>query len=400
MKAAACLLSLAIVTEAALLKDPVAYPYFDVRFSDGHIGTKAAHRTLQYPPEDEYKYRLIHDGREKYLCAIPNVTDSYHHEKRQKERLLTGDERAAVQAKAQAKAAAAAQRAWKLLKKLDGLCLYRLAGWWTYQFCIGKSVEQFHAAPFQPGVPVYPPRPDVEHASFTLGARPAKSAKGRPIAKAKLQGSAKSLSVFYEGGSYCPLTRSPRRTEVRFQCCHSDSEHIASVKEVSTCEYLLIVHTARLCNDEAFMEESAKPNEEIICTLISDAPAELAAKKQRKRQELAVDDLGDYVGFFASITGKDPGTNARPTDPAEATEDIALAAEKALSPTEEAADDKPESNDEPQPTGLPDDNTGAAPEKYEAASTPTAIVQQSKTDTDETQPAKPSLKPVPSHIDL
>ena len=55
------------------------------------------------------------------------------------------------------------------------------------------------------------------------------------------------------GGTWCELIKKNRRIEVQFQCDPSGGDRVAWIKETSTCSYLMVIHTPKLCNDMAFV---------------------------------------------------------------------------------------------------------------------------------------------------
>lgn len=55
------------------------------------------------------------------------------------------------------------------------------------------------------------------------------------------------------GGTWCELIHKNRRIEIQFQCDPSGGDRIAWVKETSTCNYQMVIHTPKLCNDLAFL---------------------------------------------------------------------------------------------------------------------------------------------------
>ena len=55
------------------------------------------------------------------------------------------------------------------------------------------------------------------------------------------------------GGTWCELIKKNRRIEVQFQCDPSGGDRVAWIKETSTCSYLIVIHTPKLCNDLAFV---------------------------------------------------------------------------------------------------------------------------------------------------
>jgi len=129
---------------------------------------------------------------------------------------------------------------WELLAPMREYCLYRPTGWWTYELCYGTHVKQFHddAERKQPRV------------EFLLGVPPA-AADGVDVAPPHTEATDAHGNRYYSerylDGTVCDLTSEPRKTEIRFTCDATKAEHIAVLKETSTCQYLLVVQTPRLC---------------------------------------------------------------------------------------------------------------------------------------------------------
>jgi hypothetical protein len=90
------------------------------------------------------------------------------------------------------------------------------------------------------------------------------------------------------GGTWCDLIHKNRRIEIQFQCDPSGGDRIAWVKETSTCSYLMVVHTPKLCNDLAFLPvkrvgEGEGVNE-IVCQKV-EAPEIGERRKEQEQQE-------------------------------------------------------------------------------------------------------------------
>jgi len=62
----------------------------------------------------------------------------------------------------------------------------------------------------------------------------------------------------WDGGSICDMTGKPRSVEVQFHCSTLGSDHIALLRETSICEYLLVIHTPRLCSEPLFLDGGAR----------------------------------------------------------------------------------------------------------------------------------------------
>jgi protein OS-9 len=69
-----------------------------------------------------------------------------------------------------------------------------------------------------------------------------------------------------KSGTLCDLTMRPREIEIQYHClATSTSDRIAWIKEVTTCSYLMVVNTPRLCTDVAFQPQPPAESHEILC---------------------------------------------------------------------------------------------------------------------------------------
>jgi hypothetical protein len=55
------------------------------------------------------------------------------------------------------------------------------------------------------------------------------------------------------GGNWCDLIKRNRQIEVQFQCDPNGGDRIEWIKETTTCSYLMVIHTPKLCHDLAFV---------------------------------------------------------------------------------------------------------------------------------------------------
>lgn len=213
-----------------------------------------------------------------YLCAIPSVPPPSTNS--------TNQARAASEETAEL--ARATDRGYDLLRSMSGSCLYFISGWWSYSFCYNTHVKQFHQLPPGKGTPIFPPVEDPSTPSYVLGKfgevrnrfedvdgvdagrdaglPPQEGEEGMTTEiQAKGTSSSRYLSQKLSGGTTCDLTGSPRRVEIQFHCHPQSVDRIGWIKEVLTCSYLMIVYTARLCNDVAFLPPREERAEGIIC---------------------------------------------------------------------------------------------------------------------------------------
>lgn len=236
---------------------------------------------------------MLLDGR-PHLCRIPYVPpDSSDNS--------TASESA--QAEQQQDLVRASDHGWKLLSDMQGTCLYYLAGWWVYSFCYNDGVNQFHPLPPNRGFPPYPPTPDPATENFRLGSFKKEQSESKEIAQNEATQSSASLPSSTDisthlqtrgesnflvqklgGGTVCDLTGEPRQIEVQYHCNPNFGDRINMIKETSTCAYLMVIHTPRLCNEVAFLPpQTDKPNL-ITCQEIVTKDEEADWKKGKAAQ--------------------------------------------------------------------------------------------------------------------
>ncbi|KAB8304241.1 hypothetical protein EYC80_003658 [Monilinia laxa] len=287
--------------------DLFAFPQYEVVFSDSFLSDKEAdfiinhpsspirdipqlsdtksiqssqHPIQENPTEHEtepfkHTHELMWLHGEAHLCTIPTVSLPPRNETSEAE----------ARAAEQKELARATDRGWELLEALEGNCLYFVSGWWSYSFCYNNEITQFHQLPAQPGKPQHPPQPDPSAKEFVLGkaktspkskskedewgnqieAHPAPRSGNQPKTELQVKGDTRYLVQKMEGGTICDLTGKPRQVEVQFHCNPHVTDRIGYIKEMTTCSYLMVVYTPRLCNDVAFMPPKADKANSIIC---------------------------------------------------------------------------------------------------------------------------------------
>ncbi|KAJ3075468.1 Protein OS-9, partial [Quaeritorhiza haematococci] len=245
---------------------------------------------------------------ETYLCRLPAKKEAHPQEN-------TGLQ--STSGEAQQKDL---RRAIALLEPMRKSCLYHISGWWTYEFCYKKHIRQFHPLTEQEmaQIPANSIMQQQEKMNFFLGkhmditpppkyssSSSSKSSKndggGAGAAAASTKdvsapaagsgGSGKDVVVKYGGtelveiedghddshvrrylrqkwggGSWCDVTGQPRTTEVQYHCSPSHEEHIALIKETSTCNYKVVIHTPHLCRDPAFVPRNQDEAQKIVCS--------------------------------------------------------------------------------------------------------------------------------------
>jgi protein OS-9 len=274
--------------------------------------------------EDIAGYEYMNSGGKRYLCGIPRVLDEEdeppsNSTKEERDKELTR----------------ATERGWQLLKGMEGTCIYFVSGWWSYSFCFNEGVKQFHQLSPGSNVPAYPPVEDKTVASYMLGRvdtaqrklEGKKNDKSKPSAerelampKMQIKGDTSYLVQELKGGTECDLTGKDRRIEIQvrimsvvlarlsltagqFHCEQSTGDRITVIKEIATCQYLMVISTPRLCNDLAFAPPDQKFPNQIVCTRVMPAASipsyiaekEAEADKQAEKQELFADKMLDKL---------------------------------------------------------------------------------------------------------
>lgn len=189
----------------------------------GHVAIKDPNvydSTKAWKKDDtKYEYEEMTLDDQRYLCKLPIVDiatgrpDANQTQSKQEE---------------EKELARANDRGWELLQGMQGNCVYFWSGWWSYRYCYGQGVKQFHQLPPSQGVPAYPPVEDPGVLGFTLGAveepapetekalaetKPGQASKA--LGKLETRGDTRYLVQRLGGGTVCDLTGKERRIEVQ-----------------------------------------------------------------------------------------------------------------------------------------------------------------------------------------
>ncbi|KAL8641597.1 MAG: hypothetical protein Q9228_001619, partial [Teloschistes exilis] len=249
-------------------------------------------------PPSSYESMIL-QGR-PYLCQIPNVTIASQND----------TVKAKDKAEEAAEVARATDRGWELLKEMEGNCMYFISGWWSYSFCYNTDVKQFHQLPPGKGAPIFPPMEDPSTPSYVLGKflKNQRAASDRklnpridppkdtppltsppnhktPTTQLRAKGDLRYLVQTLSGGTTCDLTGRDRKIEVQFHCHPQSADRIGWIKEVSTCSYLMVIYTPRLCNDIAFLPPRENKAAPITCQEILASPSDIPEWRARKQKE-------------------------------------------------------------------------------------------------------------------
>ncbi|KAL8753966.1 MAG: hypothetical protein Q9199_004660, partial [Rusavskia elegans] len=259
------------------------------------------------PSESPNSYESMKLNGRSYLCAIPTVSTAPDND----------TIKAKDKAEKPAELARATDRGWELLKEMEGNCMYFISGWWSYSFCYNTDVKQFHQLPPGKGAPMYPPMQDPSTPAYILGrfeqnhhppsdsqnnnrkpnpridasknenspTSPSSHRTTPSTTQLRAKGDLRYLVQTLSGGTTCDLTGRPRKIEVQFHCHPQSADRIGWIKEVSTCSYLMVIYTPRLCNDVAFLPPRENKAAPITCQEILASTSDIPEWRQRKQND-------------------------------------------------------------------------------------------------------------------
>ncbi|CAM9938034.1 unnamed protein product, partial [Bubo scandiacus] len=134
-------------------------------------------------------------------------------------------------------------------------CLVKTKDWWTYEFCYGKHIQQYHVE-----------ESEIKGDVLFLGYYQSAFDWDDETAKASKQHRLKRYhSQNYVNGSRCDLTGRAREAEVRFLCEEGAGDYIARVDEPQSCSYVLTVHTTRICHHPFLRPPAGAAPQPILC---------------------------------------------------------------------------------------------------------------------------------------
>nr|XP_045008641.1 protein OS-9 isoform X2 [Jaculus jaculus] len=140
----------------------------------------------------------------------------------------------------------------------DAPCLLKTKDWWTYEFCYGRHIQQYHMEDSE-----------IKGDILYLGYYQSAFDWDDETAKASKQHRMKRYhSQTYGNGSKCDLNGRPREAEVRFLCDESagiSGDYIDRVDEPLSCSYVLTIRTPRLCPHPLLRPPTSAAPQAILC---------------------------------------------------------------------------------------------------------------------------------------
>lgn len=218
-----------------------------------------------YGMGEENKVEIMRFRDQAFFCTLPDLT--------------AVDEANQIDRWGETELAAARQTGIQLLSPLSRVCLYHVKGWWTYSFCYGKEIRQFHVdkpviwgrhpPPKAEAVSMNSVLGDFEPGLFTVAPTAHNQHSAQIRVKPLGDDDAQHALAYHLGkGSTCEITGKARTTEVQFVCnpkLQASQDRIALIKEVKTCHYLISIHTSRLCKHPVFLPPKRLASHSINC---------------------------------------------------------------------------------------------------------------------------------------
>ncbi|XP_066934361.1 endoplasmic reticulum lectin 1-like [Clytia hemisphaerica] len=159
-------------------------------------------------------------------------------------------------------------------------CSYRLEPYWTYEVCHGQSVIQFHEEKDKDG--------GIKRDEYILGkmsnellqellkrasSDSSSNENKKKIPTKKIEGQETPYySMEMTDGTPCDINGEPRKSYVLYVCHLSANNEVISVKEMTTCEYEIIVLSSVLCANPAYIVKK-EPINDIQCHALPGHPS-------------------------------------------------------------------------------------------------------------------------------
>ncbi|KAM9319920.1 protein OS-9 [Gastrophryne carolinensis] len=176
--------------------------------------------------------------KQNYECKLPAIAVKFQQERDEDAKIYTGLEIP------------------DLLKPMEASpCLTKTKDWWTYEFCYGKHIQQYHIEEAEV-------KGDILYLGYYLSEFDWRNETAKASKHHKLK---RYHSQTYVNGSKCDLNGKLRETEVRFMCEEGTGDYIARVDEPQSCTYVLTVHTSRICSHPFLRPLATGTPQSIMC---------------------------------------------------------------------------------------------------------------------------------------
>ncbi|XP_063071117.1 protein OS-9 isoform X2 [Engraulis encrasicolus] len=179
-------------------------------------------------------------------------------------------------------------------------CLVKTKDWWTYEFCYGKYIRQYHLEDSE-----------IKGDVLFLGYYGSEFDWTNDTAKASKQHRLRRFhSQSYINGSKCDLNGNPRETEVRFACEEGSVDYIVRVDEPQSCRYVVTIHTSRPCAHPLLRPPPSTRPQPIVCQPALSAGQYMDyVKAQVSDTKRKVEQISEELKTLDEILSKDEGAD-------------------------------------------------------------------------------------------
>ncbi|XP_033105682.1 protein OS-9-like [Anneissia japonica] len=220
---------------------------------------------LGRPLEREVVYVNSKFGQ-SYECQLPDLSDF---EKSQEEEKVASEIGIA-----------------ELLKPMeDAPCIVMTQGWWSYEFCYGKDIKQYH---MENGVP----QGDIIFLGLYESQMDWSNTSHKDAKRHKLN---RYHSHTYVNGTECDLNGKARMAEVRFVCSEGEGDAIVRVNEPESCVYIVTIQTTRICHHPYLRPPPSLKPRPILCFPALDHMQYTEFIHKKEEEEAAREERRQYL---------------------------------------------------------------------------------------------------------
>ncbi|KAF2358356.1 Glucosidase II beta subunit-like [Trinorchestia longiramus] len=196
----------------------------------------------------------------------------------------------------------------ELLKPMEEApCLLRKKDWWTYEFCYGQVIKQYHMEGGKStGAVLILGRFESEYDWSTGGKGGADAATGRN--SNRLQ---RFHSQYYTNGTKCDLTGEPRRSEVRFKCETDVGDYIERVDEPESCRYIVTIATTRVCHHPYLRPHPSRTPHQISCSPVLEEAKYKQYQLKQERKKKAIEEKARKAALAGDVTEDESDINIK-----------------------------------------------------------------------------------------
>lgn len=130
-------------------------------------------------------------------------------------------------------------------------CLTGNSGWWSYEFCYGKHVKQYHIDKVSGRTIVMVGLWDRDaHLKWAEGKMVRSYKEITDVKENKVEKKVHMVEHFYHNGDFCDAVKKPREVIVRLKCKGGGSKHSVTIylREPTTCSYILGIESPIICD--------------------------------------------------------------------------------------------------------------------------------------------------------